>query len=80
MYIQEHKDGIPYTQSELNIISRAKPKIGTNETDDFITKFDDNTFVIEKGINYSLSINPSGKIQLVGDRAMAEQAYIPEFI
>lgn len=74
------KDEAPYTQDELNILGPAEPTIIHPNMEEFIVKFDENTFGIEKGINYRLTSNQAGKMELIGDRGISEAGYIPEFI
>ena len=76
-------DTPPYKVEDLNIIRPAEPTLVDqfgSPDQDYVIKFDDDTFGIEKGINYTLSKNAEGKLQLVGDRGISGRGYIPEFI
>lgn len=73
----------PYKKEDLNILAPAKPTLVDqfgSEDQDYIIKFDENTFGIEKGINYKLTTNSEGKLELTGDRGIKEVGYTPEFV
>lgn len=76
-------DTPPYKVEDLNIIRPAEPTLADqfgSPDQDYVIKFDEDTFGIEKGINYTLSKNAEGNWQLVGDRGISGRGYVPEFI